>query len=265
MSDLHLDTYPDRGHAFIEALPAGQADVCVLAGDITTARFPDDLRWIYSDLAARYEHVLHVPGNHEYYGTTPDRAHRSMELAEAHATGPGRIWTITEPEHVTIDGVTFFGGTLWFRDEPSNAGYKHWMNDFRYIQDFEPWVYEQQAAFCRELNDFRYVQDFKPWVYGELNERKDLLGPQVIVSHHLPHWASVDPFYRTSPLNRFFVCDMADTIRELQPVYWFHGHTHAPVDVLVDDTKILANPRGYPRERDHGPGGYHPLLIEVND
>jgi hypothetical protein len=42
---------------------------------------------------------------------------------------------------------------------------------------------------------------------------------------------------------------------------WIHGHTHRRVDTVVDGTRVVSNPRGYPHEP---VGGYDPeLVIEV--
>ena len=30
---------------------------------------------------------------------------------------------------------------------------------------------------------------------------------------------------------------------------WFHGHTHDTYDYMIDQTRILCNPKGYPMQR----------------
>ncbi|MGD5643834.1 hypothetical protein QUT23_22580, partial [Xanthomonas citri pv. citri] len=45
---------------------------------------------------------------------------------------------------------------------------------------------------------------------------------------------------------------------------WLHGHVHANRDYVAGDTRVVANPRGYPDPR--GPGGrenpaFDPCLV----
>jgi predicted phosphodiesterase len=42
---------------------------------------------------------------------------------------------------------------------------------------------------------------------------------------------------------------------------WIHGHTHWAFDYKIGETRVLANPRGYPHETTHG---FNPkLIVEV--
>jgi hypothetical protein len=42
---------------------------------------------------------------------------------------------------------------------------------------------------------------------------------------------------------------------------WLHGHTHAAFDYNVRGTRVVCNPRGYPRER--VPNFNPSLVIEI--
>jgi hypothetical protein len=70
----------------------------------------------------------------------------------------------------------------------------------------------------------------------------------VVVTHHLPSYQSVPDCFRGDQLNRFYVCNQERLIVEKQPQLWLHGHTHTPCDYLVDETRIVCNPLGYPYE-----------------
>jgi hypothetical protein len=72
----------------------------------------------------------------------------------------------------------------------------------------------------------------------------------VVITHHLPHQTSTPSFFVGSPLNRFFVADdAADLVAGAGARLWLHGHTHAPCDYVVGNTRVVCNPRGYPHER----------------
>ena len=49
-------------------------------------------------------------------------------------------------------------------------------------------------------------------------------------------------------MNAFFVCHMAAHVRERQPKLWIHGHSHDRCDYRLVQTRVVANPPGYPKE-----------------
>ena len=71
MSDLHFEMHADGGAELIRELDPTGVDVLVLAGDITMARRYEDLVSVLKPLARKYRHILYVPGNHEYYKSSP--------------------------------------------------------------------------------------------------------------------------------------------------------------------------------------------------
>ena len=147
MSDLHLEMHADGGAELIRGLDATGVDVLVLAGDITMARHYEDLESVFKPLARKYRHILYVPGNHEYYKSLPTQVARNLaKLAK-------EIPEVVIPDNgaVVIGGQRFVGGTMWFRPDPMGQVNKRFMNDFSLIQDFEPWVYDQNVAFEKAL------------------------------------------------------------------------------------------------------------------
>jgi hypothetical protein len=130
-----------------ELNPTG-IDVLVLAGDVTMARHYEDLENVFKLLAAKYRHILYVPGNHEYYKSSPKQVARN--LAKLVKEVPEVV--IPDNGAVVIAGQRFIGGTMWFRADPMGNLNKRFMNDFSLIEDFEPWVYEQNIAFEKALS-----------------------------------------------------------------------------------------------------------------
>jgi predicted phosphodiesterase len=216
LSDLHLEFFGDLWPEFVKSVPV-IADVLVLAGDIHVG---DAIVEVLAAFAKRFKHVVYVAGNHELYGSstgvfTPRRA-------RAHAIS-NLYWL--ENDVVVLDGRRFVGCTLWF-DQPADARIKRGMADFFAIQDFEPWVYACNRTSRRFLME-------------AINEG------DIVVTHHLPHPASIAPEFRGSPMNAFFLSDMSRAIAENKPSLWLHGHTHTSVDARVDSTRIACNPFGY--------------------
>lgn len=225
MSDLHLEMHADGGAEFIRHLDPIGVDVLVLAGDIAMARHYGDLENVFERLARKYRHILYVPGNHEYYKSSPN--HVARNLARLVKDIPEVV--IPDNGAVVIAGQRFIGGTMWFRPDPMGDMNKRFMNDFSLIEDFEPWVYDQNAAFEKALATRLEAGD-------------------VVLTHHLPTPKSVPPRFARSAINAFFVSDMTSYLRELQPKLWIHGHTHDRCDYVIDNTRVVANPLGYPNE-----------------
>jgi hypothetical protein len=85
----------------------------------------------------------------------------------------------------------------------------------------------------------------------------------VVITHHMPSALSVHEKYTDDALNLFFLCEMDDVILDLKPKLWIHGHTHVPFDYKLGDTRVLCNPKGYPRERTDLVGNYGPVTVEL--
>jgi predicted phosphodiesterase len=238
-SDLHLEFHADRGVGFLSQTKA-VADTLVLAGDILPLRFFSLAKKDLSVFCKRWRMVFFVSGNHEYYRFSPsegDAVLASIEKAIPNfkVLRPGRI--------EVVEGKRILGATLWFQDDYLNNQYADMMNDFDCIQDFVPWVYRQNQEAMAFL-------------------KKEVQEGDIVVTHHLPTMKSVDPWYERSSLNRFFVCEMDETIHLNKPAVWAHGHTHHSRDYKLADTRIVCNALGYPGEPSNG-GFQDEMVIEV--
>jgi len=69
-SDLHLEFISsDKIHQFIQKIPSGINDICILAGDIG---HPYELNYdIFMEFISKnFKKTFVISGNHEYYNTT---------------------------------------------------------------------------------------------------------------------------------------------------------------------------------------------------
>jgi hypothetical protein len=78
IGDLHFEMHADGGARLIRELGPTGVDVLVLAGDITMARHYANLESVFKPLAKKYRHILYVPGNHEYYKSSPAEVARNL-------------------------------------------------------------------------------------------------------------------------------------------------------------------------------------------
>jgi len=238
ISDIHLEFLDDLGSDFVASWVPG-APVLVLAGDVGNYHWWLENLQHARTLCEKYERVLYVAGNHDYYGTTLENGDARFREVEAQIES----FRFLEQEVEEIDGVKFAGTTLWFREDRKSRKYENWMNDFRLIINIRPWVYYRNQS----------AQDF-------LKGLKDV---DVVITHHMPTRFSVAKQFESDPLNRYFLCEMDDVIVDLQPKIWVHGHTHIPFDYQIGETRVICNPLGYPDEYFRPDPRYGPVTVEL--
>ena len=247
------------------------ADVLILSGDICVAsdfRESDGIiengksqRYydFFSRCASEFPKVLYVAGNHEHYNG--DYAETFTILRNY----LGRIENlhILDKEHVTIDDVTFIGGTLWTdmnaQDPVTLAHIRGVMNDFRVIENSNemvsyrtfdvneegtqiPTFHKRPAKFMPEDT----VQDHKKMLQY-INVTSEPLGKYVVVGHHAPSKTSTHPRYQTEVIvNGAYSSRLDQFILDRPQIkLWTHGHTHEEFDYMIGTTRVVCNPRGY--------------------
>lgn len=251
LSDLHLGV---GGPPWRPArIPA--AEVAVVAGDVCEG-LTAAVGWAAQTIG-RHMPVVLVPGNHEFY-----RRSHGEELARGRAAAQAAGVHLLEDAAVTLGGVRFCGATLWTD----------------YALDG---VHRQAAAMDaarRGLNDHRLIgwpgppgRRFRPeealGLHGASRAFLDAcLGanpgglPQVVVTHHGPTPASLDPAFVGDPLNPAFASDLTALVAARRPALWVHGHVHASRDYRHGHTRVVCNPHGYGSEN---PAFREDLVVEV--
>lgn len=230
ISDLHLECYRDAGESFVKKDMIRAADVLVLAGDVMNLTSKDHVIRTLSWFCERWAHVLYVPGNHEYYMTSPDEGNHRLDKAQEKLAN----LTVLKPGLEEVGGQRFVGATMWFPETPDEATYRGWLNDFRLIKDFVPWVHVQHEHEIQTLEHH-------------------VLPTDVVITHHMPHQNSTPARFGNSPINRFFVAPDAAQVLAKEPKLWLHGHTHDACDYMIGRTRVVCNPRGYPGEKYKAP------------
>jgi len=230
MSDLHLEFAPFDP-------PQTDADVIVLAGDIHVGT--EGVRWARKHF--KKTPVIYVLGNHEYYGQAfPGHAAKLKLLTM------GTNIRILEKDEVEIDGVTFLGCTLWtdfrLKGNMKVAGAKaeERMNDYRKIR-VSPGHRKLKFTDCAKLH-----QTSVDWIRERIEGHHDR--KTVVVTHHAPSPKSIPERHAGSSIGAAYASDLEPIIEENSATMWIHGHIHDQQDYVVGDTRIIANPRGYPAE-----------------
>lgn len=257
MSDLHLEA-----QAFEAGLPAG--DVLILAGDLCHARCLDPIRQdkYSADQRARmmrfmetarenFAHVLLVAGNHEHYdGVYED----TIELLRRHLDGI----TVLDDEAVEIDGVRFFGTTLWTNFEGGCAEtldrVRRKMGEYFFVQmKVDPRQSAPPGPKFRP-EDALHAHT-KAWAALQRDVAKASGKPVVIVSHHAPSYQGLNRRFAGDVLDCAYASKLDETIEGFENVpVWIHGHTHISGAYRIGRTMVRTNALGFAAKGLAAPG-----------
>lgn len=235
-SDIHLEF---ESFDLSENL---QFDVAVFAGDIWKP-MSSAIRWLAVQRKGPLQGkpVIFVPGNHEFYGSELiSNRKEGRELADQAGIH------LLDPGTVTIDGVRFVGATLWTnfdlygRSIASRRVAARGMNDYRRIK------IDKNGKIRHLTPDDVLALHRHDRAFIEANLAQPFNGRTVVVTHMAPHPDSIPPEFRGDPLAPAFASNLAGMIKTYRPDVWIHGHDHRQHDYVVGDTRIVANPAGYP-------------------
>lgn len=255
VSDLHDDICDNR----IERLPDVDADVTVVAGD---AAAPGTLalrrvRELYPD---RERPLIYTGGNHDYY-SWHDKHHPELKTtierqrAEMPAVAAELGIILLDDSAVEIDGVRFAGGTLWtdFRARPPWTAWADAVRDAEKRMNDYKLIKREPGRSRDRLRPGQTIDTHKSTVeYLESLLARPFEGDTVIVTHHAPSYRSLVGYDPENPkiFGQLDWCYASDLERLMYgnaaPALWVHGHIHANRDYWVGNTRVVANPRGYP-------------------
>ena len=258
-SDLHLEQFYGKDIASVEAevLPKDERDadsILVLAGDISSK--PDQLGLFLKQIEHRFKHVVYVPGNHEYYRHDMKFWNENViDYLEDNFVNLSAA--IGQVRCSVVDGVRFIYGTFW-----SDGGETAFdaLNVSRGLWDFKIIKYDGHSFSVSDM--VKIHEKMKSDVRAFLSVKSDV--PTIVVSHHMPSYRLCHPRFGNE-INGGFASKSEDLlIGESAPDVWIHGHTHDTIDMMLHDTRIVCNPRGYVSEVNaSGHNSYAPKFIEV--
>jgi hypothetical protein len=271
-SDLHLE-FGD-----LDIQNPDQADVLILSGDILVARDmvehdpyltlgleyrSNRYHNFMQRCSEKFAHVIYVMGNHEHYHGDFAKTHAHLRDVLSYLKNVH----VLEKEILTVDDVTFIGGTLWTdmnnNDQLTLYHMRSMMNDFRCVDNSDRMtsykVYEQidgvddreHPIFKQRVSKFSpddaledhvkmkgYIQQI---IEGKLNQKF------VVAGHHSPSKQSTHAMYKNDTImNGGYSSDMDEFIKHHPQIrLWTHGHTHHNFDYVIGKTRIVCNPRGY--------------------
>lgn len=259
-----------------------KADVLILGGDIFVAEDVKNFNYVDEQVMAatpgmlargeryrnflkrcseRFPQVILIMGNHEHYHG--DYA----QTANVIRTLVGEFSNIhfLDKEWRIINGVLFFGGTLWTNmndeDEMTMHRIASMMNDYRGVKNSAKTVSYRVPDLTKDESDaFKFKErpasftpadsvedhyEFRRCLDAVLEQYPDL--PTVVCGHHAPSKSSTHPRYKNEfVMNGAYSTNLDDFILDRRQIkLWTHGHTHEDFDYMIGTTRVVCNPRGY--------------------
>lgn len=247
LSDLHLESQEFRWR-----LPGGE--VLIIAGDLCHARCLDPARSDRYSIEQRarvmrlidasltgFAHVLLVPGNHDHYdGVFEDTA----GLLRQHLPGV----TVLDNEAVEIDGVRFFGTTLWSdfdgRRQASMDGVRRRMGEYFFVKTRT--INDDGEQLSKFQPEHALAAHDRSWAALCAEMRASNGKRRVVISHHAPSLRGLNPYHAGNGLDGAYASDIEQKIAELGRIgVWVHGHTHIRRTYRIGDVAVHVNCRGF--------------------
>jgi Icc-related predicted phosphoesterase len=232
--------------------PDIRCDVVVVAGDTgaPATAWMHKLREWWPD-----KRIVAVLGNHCFYSHHDDKRPELKTTWERQRADAPRLAEslgidLLDDRAIKIDGVRFLGATLWTDMQMR----PHWMS------------FDDAVRGAMRMNDYRATKTgagggkdrLRPrdTIYAHRQSRKfieDTLavpfdGETVVVTHHAPSRQSLRNPEALSDLDWCYASDLESIMTGPDaPTLWIHGHIHKNQDYTIGGTRVVCNPRGYPK------------------
>jgi predicted phosphodiesterase len=264
-SDIHLDfDIPSNHKNFnpdtdIWTPPPFSTDkktILILAGDIWHAKKPFsfmNFSW-FKKISSHFHSIIVILGNHDFWGGNLETEY-SNYLKNIKEQGLTNIHLLQD-NTLIIGKNKFIGGTLWTDYDNANPhimrAAESLMNDFKYIRNGKTFTKLRATHLLgAHAKTARYIKE---------NSHKDY--PEQIlwvITHHLPSYQSIPPQFQYDgheAENAMYASNLEHLMNK-DISAWIHGHSHLHAYYKINDTQIIANPRGYRGEETN----YDPYLL----
>ena len=244
-SDVHLNY--DNGQDFWlpKEMPSDSSTVLLMLGDTWTIPKHFDINgrsWVY-ELSQRFKYVIFVLGNNDLLSNDINKAYDKFKFSLAKNNLKNVF--LLQNESIEFTAFTIAGATFWADFAKNN---KDCLNYYRERE--ERWLREG----FRDLTKDNGKMLMPERLYNEHLKSKEFFlslskvenKKLIIATHYPPSHNSIQEEYMAKKYEHSIGINCADLTAHLEQSFidfWFHGHTHFPVDYDLCGTRIISNPR----------------------
>jgi len=255
ISDIHNEF----GQLNLLEIPGESNQVLVLAGDIGLADKPYTYTHFLEEMSDRFQDVIYIMGNHEFYGTSILRGvDKIKKNLRQHSDMPNVH--VLDNETLRIGNVSFVCSTLWtsYNNMDTFCMYQAelYMNDHKKIRTGTPSTPYLRKFMPHDAATLHITA--RNFLFPNIKKEKEDGQKVVMVTHQAPTVLSIADCYKTGDmaiLNGAYASSLEEDLFKSEPDLIIHGHTHHSFDYeLVDEVyggenphvmRIICNPRGY--------------------
>ena len=230
MSDLHIETMSDT--LSVGDFIKNSADILILAGDIGRVHKYTQIEKFLKDLCQKFEIVLYVLGNHEYYrvdNVVPKNMESILQDLEKIKSDIPNLYILNR-NSVIIEDVCVVGCTLWSQ---ATAGVPPFI-----VRIPEMNVVKYNSLFREDLH---YIENMINYC-----QKKNL--KLLVVTHHCPTFAATP---KRMDRYKSLYCSNLDYLLDSKKVHtWICGHVHINFDMKTrNGTRLVSNQKGKPKDK----------------
>lgn len=254
ISDLHLEFRdPSKGYDFLRV----SAPILVMAGDICALGSASDFKHyekFISHIYGKYECIIHIPGNHEYYCSDAKTAKSRKTMTEIETKIEEFLKPYPKVHYMNKDVLKlnirgkkyyFICCTMWSKiAKKSQEEMKELMNDYSYI-----WTDRKNNLTPSDVMDMH--KKSTGFIKRAIERAQRDSAIAIVITHHKPYLSLDNGSGGESIISDAYEVDMVKQIKA-PVVAWIYGHTHKADNSNINGVKIVSNPLGYPYQRGTG-------------
>ena len=228
VSDIHIER--ETSIPKVEDYIIPTAPFLIMAGDIGHLEYYEQLYEFMVEVCKKYEAVIYVLGNHEYYTEGDYTMCEIFARAKQLEKSISNLYILNR-NSVTLGDVCIVGCTLW-------------SYTYNYIPPYIVRIPEMNTHKYMELyrKDLGYIKSMIE--YCKENKLK-----LVVVTHHCPTYKVITGKKANDRFKSLYASHL-DVLLNRENVHtWVCGHIHRNFDFITDGgTRLVSNQKGKPKD-----------------